>query len=63
MSRVPDDTDRRISLRVTADAYARIEKVCRREHRPVANWVKAVLMAALDQVEPAAPPPAKSTKK
>jgi uncharacterized protein (DUF1778 family) len=43
-----DDKDKRISLRVTPEMYAQIERAAEREHRTIAGWVKALIASALE---------------
>lgn len=43
-----DDRDKRISLRVTPEMYAQIERAAARDHRTIAGWVKALIASALD---------------
>ncbi len=43
-----DDSDKRISLRVSPEVYAQIERAAEREHRTIAGWVKALILSALD---------------
>jgi hypothetical protein len=43
-----DDRDKRISLRVSPEMYAQIERAAEREHRTIAGWVKALIAGALD---------------
>ena len=44
-----DDQDKRISLRVSPDLYAQIERAAERDHRTIAGWVKALIASALDE--------------
>jgi len=48
-----DDSDKRISLRVSPEVYAQIERAAEREHRTIAGWVKALILGALDTGTPA----------
>jgi hypothetical protein len=43
-----DDKDKRISLRVSPEMYAQIERAAAREHRTIAGWVKALIAGALE---------------
>ncbi len=43
-----DDKDKRISLRVSPEMYAEIERAAERDHRTVAGWVKALIAKALE---------------
>ena len=43
-----DDSDKRISLRVSPEVYAQIERAAERDHRTIAGWVKALILSALD---------------
>jgi hypothetical protein len=45
---MPADDDKRISLRVSPDVYAKVERAAAREHRTVAGWVKALIASALE---------------
>jgi hypothetical protein len=44
-----DDKDKRISLRVSPEMYAQIERAAERDHRKVAGWVKALIAKALEE--------------
>jgi hypothetical protein len=43
-----DDRDKRISLRVSPEMYAQIERAAERDHRTIAGWVKALIANALE---------------
>ena len=43
-----DDSDKRISLRVSPEMYTQIERAAERDHRTVAGWVKALIARALE---------------
>jgi hypothetical protein len=43
-----DDKDKRISLRVSPEIYAQIERAAQRDHRTVAGWVKALIASTLE---------------
>lgn len=43
-----DDKDKRISLRVSPEMYAQIERAAERDHRTIAGWVKALIASALE---------------
>ena len=43
-----DDSDKRISLRVSPEMYAQIERAAERDHRTIAGWVKALIANALE---------------
>jgi hypothetical protein len=43
-----DDKDKRISLRVSPEMYAQIERLAEHDHRTIAGWVKALIAKALE---------------
>ena len=42
------DDDKRISLRVSPEMYAQIERAAKRDHRTGAGWVKAQISKVLE---------------
>lgn len=49
MTCLPPMTGKRISLCVSPDMYAQIERAAERDHRTVAGWVKALIARALEE--------------
>jgi predicted DNA-binding protein len=52
---VAREQDKQLGIRISTALYERLEKVAKKEQRPLANTIRRLLMMALDEVERAKP--------